>query len=340
MTLHFGRFDFMMTTGLDHTDSVQPSPPETARPGARRSTRFRKRRSPWSLRRLRLAQVRATAALLCELMRLDQLAALMARIRTWPVARQVVDLVAGYNRVFPNLAAAQRVAEKYAEHGHDSAENARTLCHLMATTRPSDYPVLFHLGRLPLDGLRVFDLGGTMGNLFFLYDDYLHFPASLRWMVHDLPGNMERGREFARQRGESRLHFSADLHGASGCDLLLVSGALHYFDFTLPDYLARLPQPPRHIIVNRMPLVDAPTAATVQYAHGVMVACRLLNRAELFAGMERIGYAAADSWQVPEFSIKLPYDPPYWVREYSGVYFRAYGERGGVSPPVMASGEA
>jgi hypothetical protein len=48
-----------------------------------------------------------------------------------------------------------------------------------------------------------------------------------------------------------------------------------------------------------------------------------LNRAELIKGMERLGYGLVDSWPVPEFSIKLPYDPQYWVREYSGVYFQA-----------------
>jgi putative methyltransferase (TIGR04325 family) len=183
--------------------------------------------------------------------------------------------------------------------------------------------VLFHLGRLPLEGLRVFELGGTMGNTFLLYDRYIGFPRTLRWTVHDLPGNLERGREFARRQGESRLQFADEPQGASGHDVLLVSGALHYFDFTLAGYLAGLAQRPKHVFVNRTPLVDARTAATVTYNHGVMVACRLLNRAELLAGMERLGYQLVDSWSAPENSIKLPYDREYWVREYSGLYCRA-----------------
>jgi putative methyltransferase (TIGR04325 family) len=194
----------------------------------------------------------------------------------------------------------------------------------MATLRPSDYPVLFHISQLTLEGLRVFDLGGTSGNLFFLYARYLRFPANLRWTVHDLPGHAERGREVARQRGESRLQFTDDPHGADGADVLLVSGSLHYLEFTLPDYLAGLNRRPPHVLVNRTPLVNVPTAATVQASHhGVMVACWLLNRAELIAGMERQGYQLGDSWRAPEFSVKLPYDPEYWLREYSGLYFRA-----------------
>jgi putative methyltransferase (TIGR04325 family) len=276
------------------------------------------------LRRFRLAQVRATSALMRRLTGVRTLAPLVARVRKWPVARQAIDWAAGYNRVFPDLSAAREVAQRYARHGHDSAENARGLRDDMATTRPSDYPVLFHLLGLPLDGLRVFDLGGTSGNLFYLYDRYLNFPASLRWTVHDLPGHAERGREFARQRGESRLHFTDDPNGASGSDVLLVSGSLHYFDFALADYVAGLGRRPRHVLVNRTPLVNAPTAATVQNSHhGVMVACRLLNRAELVAGMGGLGYELVDSWRAPEFSISLPYDPEYWVKEYSGAYFRA-----------------
>jgi putative methyltransferase (TIGR04325 family) len=283
--------------------------------------------SKWSgfvkgLRRVRLAQIRTTSALMRELTRVPALATLLARVRKWPLARPVVDLAAGYNRVFPDLSRALAVAERYAERSHDSAENARILAELMTTARPSDYPVLFQLAGLPLEGLRVFDLGGTMGDLFYLYDRYLRFPESLSWTVHDLPQNLKRGRDLARQRGESRLRFTDDLYGASGSDVLLVSGALHYFDFTLTEYITALAQRPRHVFVNRTPLVDAPTAATVQHTD-VIVACRLLNRAQLFAGMQQLGYRLSDSWRVPEFSIKLPYDPEYWVREYSGVYFRA-----------------
>lgn len=284
------------------------------------------RRPPSIWRRLRIAQVLATSALMRECMRLGPLSALAGRLRKRPGARQAMDLIAGFNRVFPDLASAQEVVSRYRKHGHDTVENANALRDQMVNMRPSDYPVLFHLSRLPLEGLRLFDLGGTMGNIFFLYDRYLDFPASMRWLVHDLPNNMERGRDCARQRGESRLQFTDDLYGASGCDLLLVSGALHYFEFELADYLAGLAERPRHVLVNRTPLVQVPTAATIQYIYEVMVPCRLLNRAELVTGMQRIGYKLADCWRVPELSLRLPYDPDYWVREYSGFYFRAEQE--------------
>ena len=275
-------------------------------------------------RRLRIAQIRVVSILMEQAMRLGSLRSLMTRVRKWPLVQQSINVVAGYNRVFPDLTAAEKVAARYGKQGHDSVANSNGLDAYLARPRPSDYPVLFHLSRMSGDEFRVFDLGGASGNLFFLYDQHLAFPMRLSWIVHDLPILMERGRNLARQRGESRLQFTDDLHGACGCDLLLVSGALHYFDFALPDYLASLDRRPRHVVINLTPFVDAPTAATVQYAHGtVMVACRLLNQAELVAGMEKLRYRLVDSWSAPERSLHLPFDPEYSVREYRGLYFRS-----------------
>lgn len=294
-----------------------------APPSDRAPTERRRRTLPHWVQRLRLGQIRATSTALRDLSRIGPLVSLLKTVRNRPMAKQVIDLTAGYNRVFPNLAAARKAAATFAQGGHDCAENGQALFDLMEATRPSDYPVLHHLGRLNLDGLRIFDLGGTMGNLFYLYGRYLDFPSSLLWTVHDLPGHMARGREIARQRHESRVQFTDDTFGASAHDVLLISGALHYFDFTLPEYLAQMTSRPRHVLVNRTPLVHAPSAATIQYTHGIMVACKLLNRSELVAGMAGLGYECADSWSAPEFSIKLPYDPEYWVKEYTGLYFRA-----------------
>lgn len=303
-------------------DGVLLSHPPKKDPGAAQATYSNGKGLGMHLRRLRLAQIGLTSAFLRELCRLGPVASLVSRVRKWPVVKQAADLAAGYNRVFPDLPAAREVVERYAEPGHDSAKNVDGLHAFLARIWPSDYPVLFHLARLPLDGLRVFDLGGTTGNMLLLYDRYLDFPMSLRWTVHDLPGNLERGRDFVRQQSERRLQFDDNPHGASGHDVLLVSGALHYFDFTLAEYVAGLSRRPKHVLINRTPIVDAPSAATVTYNQGVLVACRLINRADLVAGMEKLGYRLLDSWRAPELSMKLPYDPDYGVREYSGIYFR------------------
>ncbi|CAN5216146.1 hypothetical protein BH10PLA2_BH10PLA2_27120 [soil metagenome] len=275
------------------------------------------------LNRLRMKQIRLSSSLLADLSRVKTVSRLVQSMRNWPVSRQAFDVLAGYNRVFPDLDAARCVAEKYTECSHEGSRNAQSLSLSMESTRPSDYPVLHHLSGLVHPNLKVFDLGGTMGNLFYLYDRYLSFAAGVRWTVHDLPANMNRGREIARNRTEPRVQFADSPTEATGHDVLLISGSLHYFEFTLAGFLQGLEQRPCHVIVNRTPLVDAPTAAAVQSIGGVTVACKLLNRSELIAGMKEIGYELIDSWAVQEFSIRLPYDPDYWVKAYSGLYFRA-----------------
>ncbi len=273
--------------------------------------------------RLRLRRARFAASSVRGLAHLHFFASLFARVRAWPVGRQVVNMIADYHRVFPDLLAAKAVVERYPDWGHQSDRNIQNNAVLATKMRPSDYPVIFHLSRIPLEGCRCFDLGGNTGNLFYLYDQYVHFPTSFRWTVCDFPANIRCGQDLARQRGESRLCFTQDRDEASGRDVLLISGALHYLEYSLADFLAGLPAPPKYVLVNRVPLVDAPTAATIQFVGGVMVACRLLNRADLMAEMERIGYRAVDQWSAPELSLPLPFDPEYSVRQYSGLAFQS-----------------
>ena len=132
------------------------------------------------------------------------MASLAARARNWPLVQQAIDLAAGYNRVFPDLDAARKVAAQYHLPGADGAGGRRrALQARLATTRPSDYPVLFHHYRLPLDEAIAFTTWaapwGTSS--FALYHRYLAFPPSLHWTVHDLPGNMDRGRELRTATG-------------------------------------------------------------------------------------------------------------------------------------------
>ena len=273
--------------------------------------------------RFRLVQIRYTSALTRVLTGRATGASLMRRVRRWPLIRPVINFVAGYNRVYSDLDRAQEAVERYSLFGHESAQNVQGTQVDRSRRTLSDYPVIYHLSRLRLEGLRVFDLGGSIGNIFYLYNRTLNFPDRFSWVVNDLPANMEFGRIFARDRGETRVQFANDPRDADGADVLHISGALHYFPFALADYLTGMTRRPPHVIINRTPLVDQPTAATVQLVRGVMVACRLLNQAELVAGMEKLGYQLIDSWRSPELSIRLPYDPEYWVREYRGLYFRA-----------------
>jgi putative methyltransferase (TIGR04325 family) len=105
-------------------------------------------------------------------------------------------------------------------------------------------------------------------------------------------------------------------------DLLLVSGSLHFFDPPVSHMIAELPEKPAHVLINRTPLINGPTKATVQDKCNVRTARILYNRGELIAAFEMIGYELIDSWQAAELSGGIIGRPEFSADSYSGLYFR------------------
>ncbi|WP_158554817.1 methyltransferase, TIGR04325 family [Methylovirgula sp. 4M-Z18] len=159
----------------------------------------------------------------------------------------------GYRRVYPTLDRAQSAVAPYANLGHQHPANIAEHFDLNITARPSDYAALFYVARLVPDLKAIFDVGGSAGNLFYCYQSYLDFRPDLVWTVYDLPEPIALGRALAAERGENRLVFTDDWQMASGCDLMLISGSLHYFEEPLASRLLRLPTKPRYILINRTP---------------------------------------------------------------------------------------
>jgi len=242
-----------------------------------------------------------------------------------PVTAPVLDAILGYRRVYDRLADAAAAVVPHADGGHVHPVNVKVQMSRSVTPRPSDYAALFHLRGLAFEGAKIFDFGGSVGHLFYLYDRYLHFPRDCVWQVFDLPPIVEQGRMIAASRGEDRLQFMLGWEAASGAYLFIASGALHYFDTPLFDIIAKLSKKPEYLLVNRTPLIDGPQKATVQDSTGTRVACVLYNRAELVAGLEAIGYKVVDSWKAWESSLKLVGRPQYSAVPYSGYFFRLNG---------------
>lgn len=292
-----------------------------------------------SLVALRLWQIRRSASLFALLDRIGPTAWFQRSVRSFPPARFVFDRVMGYRRAFDSLAEAQAMAARFTtagDHSHDKA-----FLHVSRTrvARPSDYPVLFHLDRLAPNLTYLFDLGGSVGNLFYCFSKYLSLRPDLRWTVYDLPEMLEIGRKKAVAEGEQRLRFTGDLGEASGADVLLASGSLHYFSQSLPQMVGRMPAPPRHVIVNRTPITSCKPIATVQDGPTDRVACRLIPREAVIEEMADLGYVLIDSWLVPELSVIVPLYPEYSVSSYSGLYFRLdHGRR--ASLPGSRIGES
>jgi putative methyltransferase (TIGR04325 family) len=268
----------------------------------------------------RLAQIRKTASLILVLTRVRPVSRLITLARRWPPVRAFFHCLVGYRHAFPSLAEANESASRFIAAGHDSVGNARLHINLARLPRPSDYPVLFHLGKQLEGPARLFDLGGNVGNLFYCYQDYLSFSPDLRWIVHDVPEMLEIGRSLASERMEHRLSFTDRMEDLRQADILLASGSLHYLESDLPELLRGFTERPRHLLINRTPLTDREPVVTVQDATVYLCACRQIPRKALIRGLEELGYQLIDSWSVPELSLPIPFYPESSIDEYSGLY--------------------
>jgi putative methyltransferase (TIGR04325 family) len=279
---------------------------------------------------LRIRQVQLTSRMLVYLGRSPSRARVIQAVRRFPPARALLHLLTGYQRPFATLAQAEAAIKGLANGGHQHPELAQLHLERNAIARPSDYAALFHLRDIMGEINRVYDLGGSVGNLYYCYSSYLEFPAGLVWQVNDLPVRLAAAARVAEQRQAHQVALSSAWEDAEGADLLIASGSLHYFPTPLPDMVANLASPPRYILINRTPFTNRQSVATTQ--DGIIrVACVLYNADEIIRGFDAIGYELVDRWQALESSLFIPGYPEYSVPEYSGMFFRlnAISTRGG-----------
>ncbi len=284
--------------------------------------------------RLRLLQIRVLARLLEVIGVSSGGAAFIVRLRRIPILDDLLRFLVGYRRTFPSFGAAQDFARRFVPAGHEHPDVVAFHSSIADTIRESDFPVLFYLAPL-LSGFRkVFDLGGNVGNLFYAYQKEVNFPPELSWYVLDLPAEKMAGQELARQRNETRIRFADSLADASGCDLFIASGSLHYFEQPLDQMLLALGELPPHVIVNRTPCFREPASPansansftedmiTVQDNRTYLVPCIIHNETKLVASMRKIGYTLRARWSVHERKLWVPLYPDRSSQLYSGFYFQ------------------
>jgi putative methyltransferase (TIGR04325 family) len=188
-------------------------------------------------------------------------------------------------------------------------------------TRSSDYPVLFYLAPLVSQLRSAFDLGGSVGNLFYVLSDHLSFSKDFIWMVHDFPAKKQLALALARDNNEHRVTFADVFSAASGVDLFIAVGAIHYFESTLSELLCTLDKLPAHVILNRSPFFESQDMTVVHDGGDWIIPCKLHDSDRLVREMVKLGYDLAGSWSVPERTMQIPLYPEY--REtYKGFYFR------------------
>jgi putative methyltransferase (TIGR04325 family) len=269
--------------------------------------------------RLRIRQIRATSNALSVLNGLPGLKQLTALTGS---SRLLSQALIGYRRTFNNLQDAEHCVAKYRFSMQEHPDAVENHLHLSERARPSDYAVLFYLQQILPECRSVLDIGGNAGNLFYCYSQYLNYPENFTWTVYDLPKIAEMGRAIAAQRGELRLHFLGSLAECGPMNIVLISGALHYFTEMPPAFLKQLPAMPQHVFINRTPISRGRSVVSIQDAVSYLAPARTINRDELIGSMQQAGYQLADEWSAPELGLDMPLNPRETVRAYSGMYFR------------------
>jgi len=274
---------------------------------------------------LRVAQSRIAAKTLIFLGRSSKGRSLICRARGIPLTRTFLTWLVGFRGTFGSLAEAEKHVSCYVPTGHLHPREHALQVAKAESTRESDYAMLFFLSAIKRELKSVFDFGGGIGNLFYVLDRHLHFSDELVWTIFDLPTKAQSALAFAKLKNENRVTFATELSSASGADLFVAVGALHFFEPTLAELLRPLSSLPRHVILNRTPFSDAEDIITVQDYGDWAFPCKLHSVTKLVSGMKGLGYDLVASWPVHERWLNVPLHPEY-RDPYYGYYFRICDE--------------
>src|SRR5262249_43905284 len=116
------------------------------------------------------------------------------------------------------------------------------------------------------------------------------------------------------------LSFTNNLSDARGCSVFLAAGSLQYLDRSLASILDEAGLP-RHLIVNKTPLLDGAPFVTLQCAGRAFHPYRIYDRQAFVKGVTDLGYRIVDDWQNAEQTCVVPFTKGREIDAYSGYYF-------------------
>lgn len=190
--------------------------------------------------------------------------------------------------------------------GYNHAEIADISFAKMCLRTAWDYPVMFWLQRVLPNSARLVDAGGHMGTKFRAFRDVLDLPAGFDWAVYDVPEIVKAGRARAEKDGLSGISFYDQIEATPPADILLASGLLQYLDIPFPAFVARLPQKPTHLILNKVATREGPTVVTLEDFDTAEIPYQVRDHAAFVASLTDMGYAIIDSWDIPTLSRAHP----------------------------------
>lgn len=225
---------------------------------------------------------------------------------------------------FESFEDAWKAAHRGRHPGHEHPEAVETHHQLASVVMPSDYAVLYWLQRISGD-IRLFDYAGNIGNVFYSCSRYIDTKTrSLEWTVYDLPFVIEKAREIAAAHKSAVPKLTTSLADGATANVLLVSGALHYWEKSLSEFIEQFPHLPEHVIINRSPFYRDQRGpifsiqASLNFAFPIVIR----NEQELIDAFTAKGYEQIDRWRAAEYGHTMPFFPNEAIESYTGFYFQ------------------
>ena len=225
-----------------------------------------------------------------------------------------------FHGLYPNFEAALADVPDGTLSDCDNEASAERLLDEWLTICPSDYPIMFWLAKLLPKARFVFDWGGNVGLKYFAFRRHLEFGDEHRWLVSDVPAVVELGRRIARRESPNAIQFTSGMDELAQADILLASGVLQFVGDPL-SALRSAARLPRHLLINKLPVYELPSAVTLQNMGSAVCPYHLFNRTQLVTDLEKLGYRLIDEWKSPEVSCRIPFHRGHSVDAYSGFYF-------------------
>jgi putative methyltransferase (TIGR04325 family) len=255
-------------------------------------------------------------------------------VRGWRERRFERAFAAGWysgvcRGVYASFEAASAAAPRTLPLGYDHPDAGQLYHERMDRVYPGDYPMMLWLQKAFAAGARtVFDLGGHVGISYYAYQEYLEYPADVRWSVLDTPAVAATGRQLAASRDVRRaLTFAQHDADANNADVLFTAGCLQYLETSLAERIAALPERPPIVLMNLVPMHEKHDFWTVQSIDRAFCAYHVQSAPAFFAEMTALGYVLRDRWENAEKRCIVQFQPEYSVHGYVGAAFELAGGR-------------
>jgi putative methyltransferase (TIGR04325 family) len=226
-----------------------------------------------------------------------------------------------YSGIYRSYAEALAAVPKTRLAGWDHEDSSTLWVDQIDPVKLSTYPVFFWLNRLLAAGSHVVDVGGSIGLTYYGYRRYAGLPDNATWTVVEVPKICAQGMKIAQRENAVNLTFVSTAAEAGAADVLLSAGALQFMPESVPGLLESLPNAPRYLLLNKLPVTPGEDCWTLQNYGPAVTPHRLFNERGFLDYFERHGYRLRDRWAVQDLDCLIPFHPRRFIRHFSGFLF-------------------